>query len=228
MPTLLRVLGEHVPPTSLEATVWTKSLQSFMDPHFYFRFDSPGPLLGMRLQITPATYNLAQRPPIALIMDINQLINPPGSESPRSKKSSTSPAYTSTLPAYASFLPAYGAASAYSTSGTSVTLSLAQGGPVHAGPPSLTPNPQAPADSASQTTLTEESPAKKHFTWTPEEDARVIELRGQRKKWTDIAKQMGRSPNSCRLRYQNYLEKHAWDEEKKNKLAILYARYVQS
>lgn len=47
-------------------------------------------------------------------------------------------------------------------------------------------------------------------------------------KWDDIAKRLpGRSSISCRLRYQNYLEKRAiWDEEKKNKLARLYARYV--
>jgi hypothetical protein len=47
-------------------------------------------------------------------------------------------------------------------------------------------------------------------------------------KWDDIAKRLpGRSSISCRLRYQNYLEKRAiWDEEKKNRLARLYARYV--
>jgi hypothetical protein len=47
-------------------------------------------------------------------------------------------------------------------------------------------------------------------------------------KWDDIATRLpGRSSLSCRLRYQNYLEKRAiWDEEKKNKLAMLYFRYV--
>ena len=35
VPTLLRVVGEHMPPTSLEATIWVKSLQSFMDPQFH-------------------------------------------------------------------------------------------------------------------------------------------------------------------------------------------------
>lgn len=46
-------------------------------------------------------------------------------------------------------------------------------------------------------------------------------------KWDDIAKRFpGRSSIACRLRYQNYLEKRAiWDEEKKNKLARLYARF---
>lgn len=83
---------------------------------------------------------------------------------------------------------------------------------------------------ASQTPLAEESPAKKQSKWTPEEDNLTIELRGQGMKWDDIAKRLpGRSSISCRLRYQNYLEKRAiWDEEKKNKLARLYARYVQS
>lgn len=81
---------------------------------------------------------------------------------------------------------------------------------------------------ASQTPLPEESPAKKQSKWTPEEDNLTIELRGQGMKWDDIAKRLpGRSSISCRLRYQNYLEKRAiWDEEKKNKLARLYARYV--
>ncbi|KAF9731895.1 myb dna-binding domain protein [Paraphaeosphaeria minitans] len=78
----------------------------------------------------------------------------------------------------------------------------------------------------SQTPLPEESPAKKQSKWTPEEDNLTIELRGQGMKWDDIAKRLpGRSSISCRLRYQNYLEKRAvWDEEKKNKLARLYAR----
>lgn len=81
---------------------------------------------------------------------------------------------------------------------------------------------------ASQTPLQDESPAKKQSKWTPEEDNLTIELRGQGMKWDDIAKRLpGRSSISCRLRYQNYLEKRAvWDEEKKNKLARLYARYV--
>ncbi|KAF2118981.1 hypothetical protein BDV96DRAFT_488007, partial [Lophiotrema nucula] len=80
---------------------------------------------------------------------------------------------------------------------------------------------------ASQTPLPEESPAKKQSKWTPEEDNLTIELRGQGMKWDDIAKRLpGRSSISCRLRYQNYLEKRAvWDEEKKNKLARLYARF---
>jgi hypothetical protein len=71
-----------------------------------------------------------------------------------------------------------------------------------------------------------ESPAKKQTKWSPEEDARIIELRGHGMKWEDISKQLpGRSAISCRLHYQNYLERRSeWDEEKKNKLARLYER----
>lgn len=48
-------------------------------------------------------------------------------------------------------------------------------------------------------------------------------------KWEDVSKRVpGRSPTSCRLHYQNYLERRTpWDDEKKNKLARLYERYVQ-
>lgn len=98
--------------------------------------------------------------------------------------------------------------------------------------PSTTSNGSPPSQmlkrATSQTPLPEESPAKKQSKWTPEEDNLTIELRGQGMKWDDIAKRLpGRSSISCRLRYQNYLEKRAvWDEEKKNKLARLYARYV--
>jgi len=112
--------------------------------------------------------------------------------------------------------------------------------PLYSGPPGPTALHHGPSTTngsppsalkrqASQTPLPEESPAKKQSKWTPEEDNLTIELRGQGMKWDDIAKRLpGRSSISCRLRYQNYLEKRAiWDEEKKNKLARLYARYVQ-
>lgn len=48
-------------------------------------------------------------------------------------------------------------------------------------------------------------------------------------KWEDISKQLpGRSAISCRLHYQNYLERRSeWDEDRKNKLARLYERYVE-
>ena len=74
-----------------------------------------------------------------------------------------------------------------------------------------------------------ESPAKKkQSNWTAEEDASIIELRGNQMKWEDISKHLpGRSAISCRLRFQNYLERRSeWDEEKKNKLARLYERYA--
>ncbi|KXX76000.1 snRNA-activating protein complex subunit 4 [Madurella mycetomatis] len=74
---------------------------------------------------------------------------------------------------------------------------------------------------------TAESPAKKQSKWSPEEDALIIELRGSGMKWDDISKRLpGRSSISCRLHYQNYLERRSeWDEERKNKLARLYERF---
>ncbi|KAI0137306.1 myb-like DNA-binding domain-containing protein [Xylariales sp. AK1849] len=72
-----------------------------------------------------------------------------------------------------------------------------------------------------------ESPAKKQSKWSPEEDALIIDLRGSGMKWEDISKRLpGRSAISCRLHYQNYLERRSeWDEERKNKLARLYERF---
>ena len=63
--------------------------------------------------------------------------------------------------------------------------------------------------------------------WDAEEDARIIELRGNGMKWGDISKNLpGRTEIACRLHYQNYLEKRGqWDEEKKTKLARVYDRY---
>lgn len=72
-----------------------------------------------------------------------------------------------------------------------------------------------------------ESPAKKQSKWSAEEDGLIIELRGGGMKWEDISKRLpGRSAISCRLHYQNYLERRSeWDEERKNKLARLYERF---
>ncbi|KAI1471587.1 uncharacterized protein F4812DRAFT_184702 [Daldinia caldariorum] len=74
---------------------------------------------------------------------------------------------------------------------------------------------------------TSESPARRQSKWSSEEDAQIIELRGSGLKWDDISKKLpGRSAISCRLHYQNYLEKRSeWDEERKNKLARLYDRF---
>ncbi|KAI9815728.1 MAG: hypothetical protein M1827_002124 [Pycnora praestabilis] len=71
-----------------------------------------------------------------------------------------------------------------------------------------------------------ESPAKRQSKWSAEEDALIIDLRGSGMKWEDISKRLpGRSALSCRLHYQNYLERRSeWDEERKNKLARLYER----
>lgn len=71
-----------------------------------------------------------------------------------------------------------------------------------------------------------ESPAKKQSKWSPEEDTIIVDLRGKGMKWEDISKQLpGRSAISCRLHYQNYLERRCeWDEDRKNKLARLYER----
>ncbi|XEU97790.1 hypothetical protein FSHL1_003076 [Fusarium sambucinum] len=73
----------------------------------------------------------------------------------------------------------------------------------------------------------DQPPVKKQSKWSPEEDALIIELRGKGMKWEDISKRLpGRSAISCRLHYQNYLERRSeWDEERKNKLARLYERF---
>ncbi|GKU21395.1 unnamed protein product [Fusarium langsethiae] len=69
--------------------------------------------------------------------------------------------------------------------------------------------------------------ARSQRKWSPEEDALITELRGKGMKWEDISKRLaGRSAISCRLRYQNYLERRIeWDEQRKNKLARLYERF---
>lgn len=74
------------------------------------------------------------------------------------------------------------------------------------------------------------SPNKTRGKWTPAEDAKIIVLRGRGMKWDDISLEIpGRSSISCRLHYQNYLEKRAdWDEEQRNKLARVYDRYDPS
>jgi len=69
---------------------------------------------------------------------------------------------------------------------------------------------------------------KKATKWTPEENTLIVELRGSKMKWDDISKRLpGRSTLSCRLHYQNFLEKRAeWDEEKNIKLSRLYERCI--
>ncbi|KAI9669909.1 MAG: hypothetical protein M1831_006945 [Alyxoria varia] len=72
-----------------------------------------------------------------------------------------------------------------------------------------------------------EPPAKRQSKWREEENNLVIKLRGDGMKWDDVAKHLpGRTSISCRLHYQNFLEKRPeWDEEKKNKLSRLYERF---
>ena len=100
-------------------------------------------------------------------------------------------------------------------------------------PPPPPPPPLAAHPSAKRPPPTQAhpsaSPAKKQSKWTPEEDALIIDLRGSGMKWEDISKRLpGRSAISCRLHYQNYLERRSeWDEERKNRLARLYERYEE-
>lgn len=70
---------------------------------------------------------------------------------------------------------------------------------------------------------------EKKLKWSPEEDGKIVQLRQDGLKWEDVSKQLpSRSPVSCRLRYQNYLEKNPiWDDSKMNKLARVYERYVE-
>jgi len=68
------------------------------------------------------------------------------------------------------------------------------------------------------------TPVKKS-RWSEEENTLIIDLRGNGMKWGDISKRLsGRSATSCRLHYQNYLERREWDDEKKDRLARLYER----
>ncbi|KAJ9641782.1 hypothetical protein H2199_004994 [Coniosporium tulheliwenetii] len=101
---------------------------------------------------------------------------------------------------------------------------LAYGSPVVASPQVSNVNIKR---SASQTPLVGESPAKKQSKWNKDDDVIITELRGSGMKWEDISKRFpGRSAMSCRLRYQNYIERrNEWDDEKKNKLARLYERF---
>lgn len=91
---------------------------------------------------------------------------------------------------------------------------------------SVPPGSSSSSTKRSQPPHPSETPAKKQSKWSAEEDALIIELRGRGMKWEDISKRLpGRSAISCRLHYQNYLERRSeWDEDRKNKLARLYER----
>ncbi|KAK2741450.1 hypothetical protein FQN57_005583 [Myotisia sp. PD_48] len=100
-------------------------------------------------------------------------------------------------------------------------------------PPPEQISPQQPASSLVPMKRPRTSPPpgkeriKKQSKWSPEEDMMITHLRGRGMKWEDISKKLpNRSPISCRLHYQNYLERRSdWDEDKKNKLARLYERF---
>lgn len=105
--------------------------------------------------------------------------------------------------------------------------------------------PTIPEGIMTRSTISSSIPAKRHQEeppagqptsmrqskwpkWSPEEDALIIKLRGSGMKWEDISKRLpGRSVISCQFHYQIYLERRSeWDNDKKNKLARLYQRYV--
>jgi len=71
-----------------------------------------------------------------------------------------------------------------------------------------------------------EQPAKKQSKWSSAEDQLLILLRGENIKWEEISKRLpGRSAISCRLHYQNFLERKAeWNRERDAKMARLYDR----
>ena len=61
--------------------------------------------------------------------------------------------------------------------------------------------------------------------WSREEDQVVTDLRNMGKGWEYIARHLGRSATSCRLRLQNYIERWPeWDEEETTRFARFYGR----
>ncbi|KAL2825421.1 hypothetical protein BDW59DRAFT_72484 [Aspergillus cavernicola] len=155
-------------------------------------------------------------PPVKV--DISLLLKPQDEEeaTPMSTPSTFPPAHLMhPLPPVAPIAPPLGLATQPSV------LSASSVPPLTAKAPASVPAKRL------QPAHTAESPAKKQSKWSPEEDALIIELRGSGMKWEDISKRLpGRSAISCRLHYQNYLERRSeWDEDKKNKLARLYERF---
>ncbi|KAF2793370.1 hypothetical protein K505DRAFT_337852 [Melanomma pulvis-pyrius CBS 109.77] len=161
-------------------------------------------------------------------MDINLLIHPQDSESPRSSTSpvrnSIPPSHISALPECPLSSPAYGAASTYSTPGTSLTPSLAQGSPVDSLPRSLMADPQAPNHFASQTTSIETSFGRIR-AWTPAEDVRLAILRNQGVKWSEVPNFFtGRSEVACQMRHKKVLAH--WSRERKRRFEALFDRHM--
>jgi len=102
------------------------------------------------------------------------------------------------------------------------------------GQPSLTPPPaQLPAPEGMLTAITSAHKKRRlpqgdgKRRWSLQEDALVIERRGSGLKWDEVCTLLpGRSALSCRLRYQNYLERRRWTKEEMNNLARLYKKFV--
>ncbi|KAI2634231.1 hypothetical protein GGS26DRAFT_38449 [Hypomontagnella submonticulosa] len=157
--------------------------------------------------------SLLSRPPTVTV-DIASLL-----KAPDSNESSTSPPRHTRS---ASVPPP--------TATTAIEAVSARGSPVYAASHLGEPGPSVTGVVPGKRSMpphASESPAKKQSKWSQEEDALIIDLRGSGMKWDDISKRLpGRSAISCRLHYQNYLERRsAWDEERKNKLARLYERF---
>lgn len=64
--------------------------------------------------------------------------------------------------------------------------------------------------------------------WSLEDDAKLIQLRQEGRTWDEVSHHFyNRSATSCRLHYQNYVEKKPiWNEDSKDKLARVYERLV--
>lgn len=142
---------------------------------------------------------------ISLLLKRDDEEEAPSVSTASSSRPSTAPVMTTAMPA----------TTAVSAPAPTTTTSLAKPAP-----------PATAGIKRPQPGHSTEQPAKKQSKWSPEEDALIIELRGRGMKWEDISKRLpGRSAISCRLHYQNYLERRSeWDEDRKNKLARLYER----
>lgn len=170
-------------------------------------------------------------------LDISHLLqsspSPPAPGTNQAPSFSRSTSVSSTRPLY----PLVSSPSASTTSQVSTATASAVSGGAQEPPARSAPPAQAPASAPLGSSSKRPpplaphplaTPAKKQSKWSQQENELIINLRGTGMKWEDISRNLpGRSAISCRLHYQNYLERKCeWDEEKKNKLARLYDRYV--
>ena len=175
---------------------------------------SPAPTTPPLLRSTSVPAAVSHRPPTSS----SQPTSIPSVVSSSASQSAPSPPTVPYSQTQRQYLPALNTSSARSSSylsPRSAPQTLAPHQPSAKRPPPSVPHPSA-------------LPAKRQSKWTPEEDTLIITLRAPGMKWEDISQRLpGRSAISCRLHYQNYLERRSdWDEEKKNRLARLYERYV--